>query len=120
MQNKSCIFCKIVNKEIPAAVVFEDELVFAFKDIHPIAPVHILIIPKEHIASMNDLTNSEKDEKIMGRMLIIAQQLAKEQGIAADGYKLLIRTGRNGGQEVPHIHLHLLGGARLAEGIRVL
>lgn len=112
-----CIFCKIINQEIPAEIVFEDELVIAFNDIHPIAPVHVLIIPKKHIASMNDM--STEDQATLGRMLFVAKSIAQEKGIAAKGYKLLIRTGEHGGQEVDHVHLHLIGGAPLLEEIRV-
>lgn len=112
-----CIFCKIANKEIATEILFEDDYVVAFKDIHPMAPVHILVIPKEHIQSLNYLTDDEKSEKIAGRLIMAAKILAEQQGIAENGYKLLIRTGKHGGQEVPHIHLHLLGGARLSENI---
>jgi len=115
---KECIFCKIVKKEIPAKIVYEDEWVMAFPDINPLAPVHFLIIPKKHLSSVNDLTDSLEDEKIAGRLILAARKLAEEKGIAEKGYKLLIRTGPYGGQEVPHIHLHLLGGARLGENIR--
>ena len=113
-----CIFCKIVKKEIPADILYEDDLVMAFSDAYPIAPVHILVIPKEHIKSINELTEDEKGEKIAGRLIMVAKKLAKENGTSEKGYKLLIRTGENGGQEIPHIHLHLLGGAKLSEGIR--
>lgn len=109
------IFCKIIKGEVPAKKVYEDDFVFAFHDIHPIAPVHILIIPKKHIESINDL--EEGDVEIMGRMLLAAKKIAAQLEIAEKGYKLLIRTGRDGGQEVPHIHMHLLGGARLREDI---
>lgn len=112
-----CIFCKMINKEIPKEFEYEDDLVVAFSDIHPIAPVHMLIIPKEHIKSANELTEDEKGEKIAGRLIMVAKKIAKEKGIAEDGYKLLLRTGRHGGQEVPHIHLHLIGGASLSERI---
>jgi histidine triad (HIT) family protein len=112
---KDCIFCKIVKKEIPARVCRETELVLAFDDVAKLAPVHILIIPKEHIQSINDLTDEQG--KIIAEMFLVARDLAKELKIAEGGYKLLIRTGRNGGQEVPHIHLHLIGGARLTENI---
>ena len=112
----SCLFCKIANKEIPAELLYEDDLVVAFKDIKPIAPVHILIIPKKHIESITDLKGS--DEKMAGRLVIVAKQVAEKLGIAKAGYKLLFRVGRHGGQEMPHIHLHLLGGARLSENIR--
>lgn len=114
---KDCIFCKIVKKEVPAEIVYEDEWVIAFPDINPIAPVHILVIPKEHIESMNDLTDDEKNERIAGRLLLAAKKIAQTEKIDAKGYKLLIRTGTHGGQEIPHLHLHLLGGARLSEGI---
>jgi len=108
--NKDCIFCKIINKEIPTEFLYEDDLALAFRDIFPMASTHILIIPKEHIESVNELTDSENHEKLMGRLIVIAKKLAKQEGIDEKGYKLLIRTGKEGGQEVPHIHLHLMGG----------
>ncbi len=111
-----CVFCKIINKEIPAEIVFEDEDILAFKDIHPVAPVHILIIPKKHIASINDL--EEGDIELVGKMIFQAKGIAKNFDISQKGYKLLIRTGEWGGQEVSHIHLHLIGGAKLSEDIR--
>ena len=110
-----CIFCKIVKKEIPAEIIFEDGDVVAFKDVNPIAPVHILIIPKEHIESINDL--QEEDSELMGKMIFTAKKIAKDFDVSERGYKLLIRTGEWGGQEVPHIHLHLIGGAKLKEEI---
>lgn len=110
-----CVFCKIINKEIEAEIVYEDEDILAFKDIHPQAPVHILVIPKRHIESANSL--EKKDAALAGKMIIAAKELAEKTGIAEKGYKLLFRVGRDGGQEVPHLHLHLLGGARLTEGI---
>lgn len=111
----NCIFCKIANKEIPADIVFEDGEILAFKDAHPIAPVHILTIPKRHIATVNDLT--EKETELAGRMIMTAKKLARGFDISENGYKLLFRVGQWGGQEVPHIHLHLIGGARLQEDI---
>ena len=111
-----CIFCKIVKKEIPAEIIYKDDLVVAFGDVRPIAPVHILIIPKIHIESITDL--KEKHETLAGRMIIAAKKIAENQGIAKNGYKLLFRVGKHGGQEVPHIHLHLIGGAPLSENIR--
>ncbi len=104
----ACIFCKIIKKEIPADVVFEDETVIAFKDIKPIAPVHIVIIPKKHIVSIVDI--KEEDVILMGRLIMSAKKIADDLKISKDGYKLLIRVGRGGGQEVNHIHLHLLSG----------
>lgn len=110
-----CIFCKIANKEIPTEAIFEDEKIIAFKDLHPIAPVHVLIIPKKHIESVNDLV--AEDQEVMGRMILAAKKIAQDLSISEKGYKLLIRVGAWGGQEVPHLHLHLIGGARLHENI---
>lgn len=112
-----CVFCKIVNKDIKTEILYEDDEVLAFKDIHPLAPVHILVIPKKHIEGINFLGDAEKDIKLSGKMIVVAKQLAEKAGIGKKGYKLLFRVGRDGGQEVSHIHLHLLGGARLTENI---
>lgn len=111
-----CIFCKIAKKEIPAEFLYEDDLVAAFRDVKPIAPVHILVIPKRHFESIIDLT--EIDESLVGRMVITAKKLAEQLKISENGYKLLFRVGSHGGQEMPHLHLHLLGGAKLSENIR--
>lgn len=111
-----CIFCKIISKVIPAEIVFEDNLVLAFKDVHPLAPVHVLVIPKKHMESINDL--EEKDEQLAGHIILTAKKIAQDLQIAEKGYKLLFRTGEWGGQEVAHVHLHLLGGAQLFEDIR--
>lgn len=111
-----CIFCKIAKGEIPADKVFEDDRILAFRDIHPLAPVHILIIPKQHYGSVDDWTG--EDALLAGQMVVAAGQIARDLKISAGGYKLLFRVGADGGQEVTHIHLHLIGGARLAEGIR--
>ncbi len=111
-----CLFCKIVKKEIKADIVWEDEDVLAFRDIHPLAPVHILIIPKKHFSSINDLASG--DALMAGKMIIAAKEIAEKSGIKDRGYKLLFRVGRDGGQEIGHIHMHLLGGARLSENIR--
>ncbi len=116
MMNNDCLFCKISKHEIPAEIVFEDQDILAFKDIHPLAPVHILIIPKKHIGSINDLEDSDKD--IISKSVFAARDIARKLGIAEGGYKLLYRVGKNGGQEVGHIHLHLIGGAKLFEEIR--
>lgn len=113
-----CIFCKIADKKIPAERLYEDDLVMAFKDVRPIVPVHILIIPKEHIESIADL--KEQHEALVGRLVMVAKNLAEKLEIAGDGYKLLFRVRHNGGQEVPHIHLHLLGGGKMSENIRVV
>ena len=108
MQDPNCIFCKIVAGEIPSSKVYEDDWILAFNDINPAAPVHILIIPKKHIANINHLQS--EDEPIAGRMLTATKEIAKKIEIAEDGYRLIINTGPNGHQEVPHLHLHLLGG----------
>ena len=113
-----CLFCKIAKKEIPAEVVFETDELIAFKDIHPMAPVHILIIPKNHISSINDLVDA--DTMLAGKMILAGQHIAKDLAISEKGYKLLFRVGEWGGQEVAHIHLHLVGGARLYEDIHPL
>ncbi|NWF70414.1 MAG: histidine triad nucleotide-binding protein [Chloroflexi bacterium] len=105
------VFTRIIQRELPAAIVFEDERVIAFKDINPAAPVHILIVPKKEIASINDVTQA--DEALLGHMFIVAGQVAREQGVAESGYRLLLNNGRDAGQEVFHLHLHLIGGRRL-------
>lgn len=102
-----CIFCKIVRGEIPSSKVYEDDLVYAFHDIHPLRPVHILVIPKQHITSHADVTEAEAD--VMGRMLVVAPKLACEQG-SPDGFRTIINTGRVGQQEVQHLHMHIVGG----------
>jgi len=112
----NCIFCKIVKKELPSTVFYEDDDILAFQCKPPIAPVHVLLIPKKHIESINDIV--EEDANLMGKMILIAKNIAKDLGISEEGYKLLFRVGKNGGQEVLHIHLHLIGGAALYEEIR--
>ena len=104
----SCLFCKIINKEIPAQIVYEDQNVLAFKDISPQAPVHLLVIPKKHIASINEA--GVEDEQLIGKMILAAQKLAKEAGVAEGGYRIVLNCNEDGGQTVFHIHLHLLGG----------
>ena len=108
---ENCIFCKIVAGEIPSTQVYTDDSVTAFHDINPAAPTHILIIPKNHIASVNELT--EEDEQLIGHLFTVAKRIAAKEEIAESGYRLIINTGPDGGQEVFHIHLHLLGGQRM-------
>ncbi|MEL7568802.1 MAG: histidine triad nucleotide-binding protein [Dehalobacterium sp.] len=106
-----CIFCKIVNKEIPAQVVFEDEEILAFKDINPMAPIHILLIPKKHIS---DITQIEaEDAGLIGRIHLTAVKIAKDLGIDEEGFRLVNNCKNNGGQVVFHLHFHLLGGRKL-------
>lgn len=102
-----CIFCDIINKKVPSEIVYEDSDFVVFKDIKPSAPIHLLIVPKEHIASVNDL--EKKHRELVGDLFLLAKKIAKEQKIS-DGYKLAFNTGRKGGQLVDHLHLHLMGG----------
>ncbi|MCY4145617.1 MAG: histidine triad nucleotide-binding protein [Chloroflexi bacterium] len=107
----SSLFAKIIAREIPADIVYEDDLTLAFRDIAPQAPVHILIIPKREIATVNDVMPA--DEAALGRLLRVAAKLAASEGIAQDGYRLIVNCNEHGGQEVFHLHLHLLGGRNL-------
>ena len=108
----STIFSKIINKEIPADIVFESDNILAFKDINPQAPVHILIIPKIEIPKVTDL-NGKEHAALLGEMIDTANKLAKENGIDESGFRLVLNCGDNGGQEVYHLHLHLLGGRQM-------
>ena len=108
---EDCIFCKIVAGELPSDIVYSDEMVTAFRDIHPVAPTHILIIPNKHIDSNNEV--SPEDEPLLGRLFTTARQLAKAEGIARDGYRLILNTGPHSGQVVYHLHLHLIGGHQM-------
>ena len=103
-----CVFCKIVKGELPAKVVYEDDLIMAFHDINPQRKVHVLVIPKKHIASLNELT--EEDKEVMGHLMVKIPEIAQKMGIAQDGYRVIVNTGKHGGQEVYHIHFPLLGG----------
>ena len=106
------IFTKIINREIPASIVFENDEVIAFNDINPKAPVHILIVPKRPIPTINDA--ADEDASLLGRLVLVAKQIAKDKGIAEYGYRLVFNCNADGGQEVFHIHLHLLGGKKLS------
>ncbi len=106
-----CVFCKIVKGELPSTKVYEDDKYLAFKDINPKAPVHILIIPKEHIEYLADIDESNKH--IIGDMAVIANRIAKELGIDKSGYRIVINNGPDSGQEIFHLHMHLLGGKKL-------
>ena len=108
-----CIFCQIVAGKIPSEIIYQDEKVIAFHDIHPMAPVHLIIIPKKHIPSLVHL--SEAESLLIGHMVNIANQLAKREGISESGYRLAMNCGEEGGQLVPHLHLHLLGGRKLSD-----
>jgi histidine triad (HIT) family protein len=110
-----CIFCQIASGKIPGDIVYQDKEILAFRDINPKAPVHILIIPKKHIASLDQL--SQSDTALVGRMVAVASRLAKDEGVAEKGYRLAINCGKEGGQLVPHLHLHLLGGRQLSDAL---
>lgn len=107
----SCLFCRIVKGEIPSTKVYEDDKVLAFKDIDPKAPVHVLIIPKEHISSVMDLNENNKD--IVGHIFMCAKEIAKQAGVADTGFRIVTNNGEGAGQSVQHLHFHLLGGRSL-------
>ena len=107
----SCLFCRIAAGEIPSAKVYEDELVYAFRDIAPQAPVHVLIIPKKHIESAQALTR--EDDALLCHMFACARKIAESEGVAKSGYRLITNVGDNAGQSVHHLHLHLIGGKTL-------
>lgn len=108
-----CLFCQIGTKALPAVVRYEDSEVLAFDDIHPKAPTHILVIPKRHVASVRDLTSD--DRSLIAQLVLVARQLAEDAGIGERGYKLIVNCGREGGQVVSHLHVHLLGGKPLQD-----
>lgn len=112
---EDCIFCKIINRELPGDILYEDEEVIAFRDIHPAAPIHILVIPKKHISSLVDL--KPEDEKVIGKIYRIINILANQEGILDKGYRVIVNCGEDGGQVVKHIHFHLLGGRKM--GVKV-
>jgi histidine triad (HIT) family protein len=103
---EDCIFCKIARGEIPAKMLVNNKEIAAFRDVNPQAPVHILIIPKKHVASLDDVNDSD----LLGRMMVLAAALARQEKIARSGYRTVVNTGRDGGQTVDHLHIHLLGG----------
>ncbi len=107
----NCLFCKIAQKEIPASIVFEDNELVAFHDINPQAPKHLLIIPKRHIGTIND--TDDEDARLLGNMILRAKKLAQSEGVNDEGYRLVFNINSGGGQEVYHIHLHLLGGRQM-------
>ncbi|MBR2783751.1 MAG: histidine triad nucleotide-binding protein [Firmicutes bacterium] len=114
MDRKDCIFCRIADRDVPSPLLYEDEYVCAFRDLHPKAPTHILIVPKKHVASLAELAG-EEDFALVARIARVAQKLAEEEGIADSGYRLLTNCRADAGQEVPHLHFHLLGGRRLSD-----
>jgi histidine triad (HIT) family protein len=108
MSTQPCIFCKIVSAEIPADVVYKDEQVTAFRDINPVGPTHVLIIPNKHIESVNDA--AQDDEALLGHIFLTARKIAEIDGLTENGYRLIVNTGAHGNQTVSHLHLHVIGG----------
>lgn len=108
MDQNQCIFCRIIQRELPAKIVYQDERIVAIEDIHPQAPVHLLLIPRKHIPSLSEMTSD--DEPLLGRLLGIAARLARERAVDETGYRAVINNGTGAGQSVFHLHLHLLGG----------
>ncbi len=106
-----CLFCKVISKEVPSEIVYEDDKIIAFKDIQPQAPVHVLIVPKEHISTLMDLT--EDSAELMGYLHLKVKEIAEEVGVADSGFRLACNYGKDGDQIIPHIHFHLLGGRSL-------
>ena len=113
--DENCLFCKIIKGEVPSTKVYENEDVLAFKDIHPVAPIHILVIPKKHIARITDL--KEEDETLVGKMYTAINKIAKQEGFENDGFRVIGNCGDDGGQVVEHIHFHILAGKHLGEKI---
>jgi histidine triad (HIT) family protein len=112
MEMDMCLFCKMVSREVPAQILFEDDDVFAFADIRPATPTHALVIPKRHITSLNDAVAS--DAALLGKMMITAQKMAEQTGISAAGWRAVVNTGADAGQSVFHVHIHVLGGRPMA------
>ena len=111
----NCIFCKIVKGEIPSNKVYEDEEILAFRDLNPVAPVHILVIPKKHIAYVTDIT--KEDEAIIGKIYTVINKIAKQEQIEEKGFRVIVNCKEDGGQEIKHLHFHLIGGKKLGTKI---
>ena len=107
--SQGCLFCRMIRREIPTTVVHEDDRAFAFRDINPQAPTHVLVIPREHVSSLDTAT----DPELLGRVLLLAAEIARREGIAESGYRTVVNTNAAAGQTVFHVHIHLLGGRRL-------
>lgn len=112
---EDCIFCKIGKGEIPSEKVYEDEEIVAFKDINPAAPIHILVIPKKHIEKITEI--KKEDEALIGRMYSVINKIAKEQGFSEDGFRMIVNCEKNAGQEVMHLHFHILAGTKMGPKI---
>ena len=110
---EECLFCKIIEGKIPSNKVYEDEYVYAFKDIEPAAPVHVLVVPKKHISCLNDI--SEEDEDLLGKIFVAIKKITKELGIDKNGYRIVNNCGKDAGQTVMHLHFHILAGVKMGE-----
>ncbi len=110
-QDPRCLFCRIIRREAPAKILFETDRVLAFEDVRPQAPAHVLVIPKDHIASLNDA--ADRSDELLGEVLLAARRAAQEKGLAASGYRIVLNTGPDSGQAVFHLHFHVLGGRPL-------
>lgn len=109
--NSSCVFCKIASGEIPSTIVYKDERVTAFRDLSPVAPTHVLIIPNRHIASINEAV--PEDEALLGHLFVIARKIAETEKVSENGYRVIVNTGEHGGQTVHHLHMHVIGGQKM-------
>lgn len=114
---ENCIFCSIIQKKSPAKILYEDQVAIAIEDQHPLAPTHILIIPRRHVQSLNEL--SDGDENLLGHLLLLGRNLARQAGIAESGFRIVINTGPQAGQTVFHLHVHVLGGEPLTTGLSI-
>lgn len=112
---EDCIFCKIINRQIPSNIVYESNDILAFRDVNPVAPVHILVIPKKHLSSVLDL--SIEDEMLVGKIYTVINKIAKQEGIDKTGFRIVVNCGEDGGQEVKHLHFHIIGGKKLGTKI---
>ena len=112
---EDCLFCKIVRGEIPSTKVYEDEEVLAFRDINPVAPTHVLVIPKKHISSLVEI--KQEDEALIGKIYTVINKIAEQEGILNNGFRVVVNCGEDGGQEVKHLHFHIIGGKKL--GIKI-
>lgn len=112
---EDCIFCKIIKREIPSSIVYEDSEIIAFRDVNPQAPIHILVIPKKHISFLVDL--KEEDEAVVGKIYTVINKIAEQEGIDKKGFRVIVNCGEDGGQEVKHLHFHILGGKKL--GVKI-
>lgn len=110
---ESCLFCKIINKEIPADIIYEDDIILIFKDIHPKSPTHLLIIPKKHIDSLNEAVAA--DQEVFGKIMLQAKAIAEQYDFAKTGYRMVLNTGRDGGQVIYHMHWHLMAGHQMSD-----